>query len=80
VAEAYLGGKLFELKNAPETVRDNKDFAIKILPMGGGLLDAFSERLRADKDVVTAAVGSAWNALGYAAEELRGDRGCRIRA
>ncbi len=74
MAEAYLGGKLFELKNAPETVRDNKDFAIKILPMGGGLLDAFSERLRADKDVVTAAVGSAWNALGYAAEELRGDR------
>ncbi|MBP5208305.1 MAG: DUF4116 domain-containing protein, partial [Clostridia bacterium] len=62
------------LKNAPEIIRDNRAFAIKILPMGGGLLEDFSERLRADKDVVTAAVGSAWNALGYAAEELRGDR------
>lgn len=74
VAEAYLGGKLFKLKNAPEIIRDNRAFAIKILPMGGGLLEDFSELLRADKDVVTAAVGSAWNALGYAAEELRGDR------
>ena len=74
VAEAYLGGKLYKLKNAPEIIRDNRVFAIKILPMGGGLLEDFSERLRADKEVVTAAVGSAWNALGYAAEELRGDR------
>ena len=74
VAEAYLGGKLYKLKNAPEIIRDNRAFAIKILPMGGGLLEDFSERLRADKEVVMAAVGSAWNALGYAAEELRGDR------
>ena len=74
VAEAWLGGKLYKLKNAPEIIRDNRAFAIKILPMGGGLLEDFSERLRADKDVVTAAVGSAWNALGYAAEDLRGDR------
>ncbi len=79
-AEAYLGGKLFKLKNAPEIIRDNRAFAIKILPMGGGLLEDFSERLRADKDVVTAAVGSAWNALGYAAEELRGDRGVLLAA
>ena len=74
VAEAWLGRKLYKLKNAPEIIRDNRAFAIKILPMGGGLLEDFSERLRADKEVVTAAVGSAWNALGYAAEELRGDR------
>ena len=38
------------------------------------MLEDFSERLRADKDVVTAAVGSAWNALGYAAKELQADR------
>ena len=74
VAEAYLGGKLYKLRNAPEIIRDNRALAIKILPMGGGLLEDFSERLRADKDVVTAAVGSAWNALGYASEELRADR------
>ena len=74
VAEAWLGGKLYKLKNAPEIIRDNRAFAIKILPMGGGLLEDFSERLRADKDVVTAAVGSAWNALGYAAKELQADR------
>lgn len=74
VAEAYLGGKPFELKNAPEIVRDNKEFAIKTLSTYGGVLKDVSERLRADKDVVTAAVGSAWNALGYAAEELRADR------
>ncbi|MBP5590360.1 DUF4116 domain-containing protein, partial [bacterium] len=55
-------------------VRDNKVFAIKLLSVYGGMLKYVSERLRADKDVVTAAVGSAWNALGYAAEELRGDR------
>ena len=73
-AEAYLGGKPFELKNAPEIVRDNKVFAIKLLSVYGGMLKYVSERLRADKDVVTAAVGSAWNALGYAAEELRADR------
>ena len=74
VAEAWLGGKLYKLKNAPEIIRDNRAFAIKILPMGGGLLEDFSERLRADKEVVMAAVGSAWNALGYAAEALRDDR------
>ena len=74
VAEAWLGGKLYKLKNAPEIIRDNRAFAIKILPMGGGLLEDFSERLRADKEVVTAAVGSAWNALGFAAEALRDDR------
>ena len=74
VAEAYLGGKLYKLKNAPEIIRDNRAFAIKILPMGGGLLEDFSERLRADKEVVTAAVGSAWNALGFAAEALHDDR------
>ncbi|MBO7361278.1 MAG: DUF4116 domain-containing protein, partial [Clostridia bacterium] len=45
VAEAYLGGKLYKLKNAPEIIRDNRAFAIKILPMGGGLLEDFSERL-----------------------------------
>ncbi len=79
-AEAYLGGKLYKLKNAPEIIRDNRAFAIRILPMGGGLLEDFSERLRADKDVVTAAVGSAWNALRYAAEELRGDRDVLLAA
>ncbi|MBQ6182459.1 MAG: DUF4116 domain-containing protein [Clostridia bacterium] len=73
-AEAWLGGKPFELKNAPEIIRDNKAFAIRTLSMYGGFLKDVSERLRADKDVVTAAVGSDWNALGYAAEELRGDR------
>ncbi|MBO7360961.1 MAG: DUF4116 domain-containing protein, partial [Clostridia bacterium] len=74
VADAYLGGNLYKLKNAPEIIRDNRAFAIKILPMGGGLLEDFSERLRADKEVVTAAVGSAWNALGFAAEALHDDR------
>ncbi|MBR3382246.1 MAG: DUF4116 domain-containing protein [Clostridia bacterium] len=74
VAEAWLGGKPFKLKNAPEIIRDNKAFAIRMLSMYGGFLKDVSERLRADKDVVTAAVGSDWNALGYAAEELRGDR------
>ena len=80
VAEAWLGGKLYKLKNAPEIIRDNRSFAIKILPMGGGLLEDFSERLRADKEVVTAAVGSAWNALGFAAEALRDDRGVVLAA
>ena len=74
VAEAWLGGKPFELKNAPEIIRDNKAFAIRTLSMYGGFLKDMSERLRAEKDVVTAAVGSDWNALGYAAEELRCDR------
>lgn len=74
VAEAYLGGKPFKLKNAPEIVRDNKAFAIKTLSTYGDRLKDVSERLRADKDVVTAAVGSAWNALGYAAKELQADR------
>ena len=74
VAEAWLGGKPFELKNAPEIIRDNKAFAIRTLSMYGGFLKDVSERLRAEKDVVTAAVGSDWNALGYASEELRGDR------
>ncbi|MCR4682356.1 MAG: DUF4116 domain-containing protein [Clostridiales bacterium] len=73
-AEAYLGGKPFELKNAPEKVRDNKVFAIKLLSVYGGMLKYVSERLRADRDVVTGAAGSAWDALGYAAEELRADR------
>ena len=74
VAEAWLGGKPFKLKNAPEIVRDNKAFAIKTLSTYGDRLKDVSERLRADKDVVTAAVGSAWNALGYAAKELQADR------
>ena len=74
VAEAWLCGKQFELKNAPEIIRDNKEFAIRTLTMYGGFLKDVSERLRADKDIVTAAVGSDWNALGYASEELRGDR------
>ena len=80
VAEAWLGGKPFELKNAPEIIRDNKAFAIRTLSMYGGFLKDVSERLRAEKDVVTAAVGSAWNALGYASEELRGDRGVVLTA
>ncbi len=74
VIEASLGGKLYDLRNAPEKVRDNKEFALKMLSSYGGLLDDLTDRLRADKDVVTAAVGSAWNALGFAAEDLRGDR------
>lgn len=74
VAEAWLGGKPFELKNAPEIIRDSKAFAIKTLSTYGDRLKDVSERLRADKEVVTAAVGSAWNALGYASEELQADR------
>jgi len=74
VAEAWLGGKPFKLKNAPEIIRDNKEFAIRTLSTYGGMLKDVSDRLRTDKEVVTAAVCSAWNALGYASEELRGDR------
>ena len=74
MAETWLGGKPFKLKNAPEIIRDNKEFAIRTLSMYGGVLKDVSDRLRTDKEVVTAAVGSAWNALGYAAEDLRGDR------
>ena len=80
VAEAWLGGKPFKLKNAPEIIRDNKAFAIRTLSMYGGMLKDVSDRLRTDKEVVTAAVGSDWNALGYASEELRGDRSVVLAA
>ncbi|MBR6198768.1 MAG: DUF4116 domain-containing protein [Spirochaetales bacterium] len=74
VAEAWLGGKPFKLKNAPEIIRDNKAFAIRTLSMYGSFLKDASEHLRADKEVVIAAVGSAWDALGFACETLRSDR------
>jgi len=62
------------LADAPEILRDNREFVLAELDRCGNVLEYASERLRADREIVLAAV-KKWPAnLRYAALELRNDR------
>ena len=62
------------LSEAPEILRDNKEFVLSELNRCGNVLEYASTRLRADREIVLAAVRK-WPAnLRYAALELRNDR------
>jgi hypothetical protein len=61
------------LKRIPEGLRDKKDFWLKITEVSG-LIENASESMRADKDVVTTAIGVRGDAIKYASETLRADK------
>ena len=62
------------LSEAPEILRDNKEFVLSELNRCGNVLEYASTRLRADHEVVLAAV-KKWPAnLRFAAPDLRDDK------
>ena len=85
VIESELAPALVQLRQkpdlleyCPDSIRDHREAVMLAVrhsgPHGGTSLQWASDRLRADKEVVTAAVGRNGAALAYASDALRDDK------
>lgn len=70
----------FERELANNEVKDNKEFALKIIQNFGENLEFVSERLKNDKEVVLSAVQNTGYALKFASDTLKDDEEVVITA
>lgn len=65
---------LWNLDEAPETIRSSKRFMLKATKERGSVLEYASDELKNDKDVVFAAISQDDGALQYASDKLKDDK------